>query len=85
MTQCRYCQDQHVCHVRDSHEDTVIKTNIMFYIGYRYAAVTKQLPLPFRVEDIQLPARHILALINQEKTLDEVLAEVDEEFGTPTV
>ena len=81
LTKCPHCQDQHACHSHDSHADTAAMENVLFYIGYRTGKLADRLPFTPRITEIQLPSRHILALIQGSKTLDEVLAEVEEELG----
>lgn len=58
-----------------------LREDVLFYIGYRTAKVQDALPFRVRAVDIQLPARHIIALVNELITLDELIQEVDEEFG----
>jgi len=79
LTKCPYCQDQHVCHTHDSQADTAAVQNIVFYIGYRAGIATERLPLVVRPSDIQIPARDILDLIQGLRTLEQVVADADEE------
>ncbi len=51
---------------------------ILLYIGWRAAKVSARLPLTLRPRDIQVPARDIIDLIQGDKTLDQVLAEAEE-------
>lgn len=81
LTRCPQCGDQHACHSGDSHTATVAVEGILFYIGWRAGRVAQRLPLTvLRPADIQVPARDILALIQGDKTLDEILEEAEREL-----
>lgn len=53
---------------------------ILFYIGWRAGMASQRLPMKVRPQDIQVPARHILALIQGDKNLQEVLDEAQGDF-----
>lgn len=59
-------------------QDSASIREILLYIGWRAAKVSARLPLTLRPRDIKVPARDILDLIEGEKTLDQVLAEAEE-------
>jgi hypothetical protein len=80
LTKCPHCDDQHVCHVGDSHQNTKAVEDLLAYIGYRAGRLARALPFAASARDIQLPARDVLALVMHEKTLDEVIAQVDEDI-----
>jgi hypothetical protein len=80
LTKCPHCDDQHACHAGDSHRATQATEGILFYIGFRAAKLAERLPVPVRPADIQLPARDILALIQGNKSLDQLIAEVEDEL-----
>ena len=51
---------------------------VLFYIGWRAGAVNARLPLTVRPRDIVVPARDIIGLIQHTRTLDQVVAEAEE-------
>ena len=53
---------------------------VLFYIGYRAGRVTAATGIPVRGKDIKIPASHVIALIAGSMTMDQVIAEVDEEL-----
>jgi hypothetical protein len=74
MTKCKYCDDEHVCHAGNSHEDTKTIENILFYLGYRIGSG------PPPAFDVRVPARDLLDLITGEKTLNQLTLEPGEQL-----
>lgn len=51
---------------------------ILFYISHRADKASERLPIRVRPEDIQVPARDIIALIRHDTTLINLLAQSDQ-------
>jgi len=75
LTKCPHCSDQHACHSGDSHAATVATENILFYIGF-WIGTTVKPGAEVRLEDVQVPASAIIALIQGDKTLDELTRDI---------
>lgn len=74
LTKCPHCSDQHACHSGDSHAATTAVERVLFYVGLR-VGMTPKTGGELRLSEVMIPAEDIIALIQGDKTVDELMGE----------